>query len=241
MAEDQTGVLVKKIYADTCADGIVTPGDVILSIAGEKIASNGTVEFREGERTSFAYYAQEKYVGDALPLQILREGEILDVELKLSMPIDTYRLVPYKQYDTAPTYYIAGGLVFEPLTENFLSAWGSGWRSRAPGHLVNYWSRGEPTEDRTQVVFLVKVLADEINLGYHESGYSIIAEVNGKPIGSMRDLVSAFEEHDGEYHTILDEKEGRIVLRKSAVDQYSQRILQTYKINSDRSEDLKGE
>jgi hypothetical protein len=56
----------------------------------------------------------------------------------------------------------------------------------------------------------------------------------------MKDLVAAFEEHQGPYHTILDERGHQIVLDRRKVDQNGQRILKRYRIASDRSEDLKG-
>ena len=86
---------------------------------------------------------------------------------------------------------------------------------------------------------LVEVLADEINVGYHDLDNRVVSRVNGKKISTMADLVTAFENHSGKYHIILDERGHQIVLDKRKVDQDSQRILKRYRIASDRSEDLK--
>ena len=85
---------------------------------------------------------------------------------------------------------------------------------------------------------LVKVLADEINVGYHEWKNSVLSYVNGKKISTIKDLVNAFEEHEGKYHTIVDERGYKIVLDKNKVGENSQRILKKYRINSDRSKNL---
>ena len=240
MVAEQTGVLVNKIYPDSPARGILKSGDVILSIDGKNVENDGTIEFREGQRTFFGHLVQEKYINDTVKFEILRENKIMDIEIKLSTPMNFLRLVPHEQYDVAPRYYISGGLVFEPLTLNFLKEWGKNWYDDAPRNLVNYYYRGEPADDRREVVVLVKVLADEINVGYHDLRYNVISYVNGKKISTIKDLISAFEEQEGKYHIIVDEGGYKIVLDKSKVDKNSQRILEKYKINSDRSKDLEG-
>jgi len=169
----------------------------------------------------------------------LRNGELKDLKLKLSFPMNSVRLVPFEQYDTAPTYFIAGGLIFAPLTKNYLLEYGSQWFMSAPTKLLNFYSEGVRTEDRKQLIILTKVLADEINLGYHDIDNVIIEKVNGKKISSMRDLIDSVEKNTGLYHILEDDTGKKIILRKDKVDRFSGRILTTYRIDSDRSEDLK--
>lgn len=109
-----------------------------------------------------------------------------------------------------------------------------------PGRcLVNYYYEGEPTEERREVIVLAKVLADEVNVGYHNWRYNVISYVNGKKISTMKDLVRAFEDYEGRYHTMVDERGYEIVLERDKVQEANQRILKKYKINSDRSENLR--
>ncbi len=238
MTEGQTGILVNKIYPDSPAKGMLKSGDIILSIDNKDIANDGTIEFRKGERTSYQYLAQQKYINDKVKIKILREGELKEVDITLTQPINFERLVPHSQYDVPPQYYILGGMVFEPLSLNFLQEWGGEWYMNAPLNLRNYYYYGEPIDDRRQVIVLVRVLADEINVGYHDWGYNVISYVNGKKISTMKDLIEAFEEHKGKYHIVQDEGNYQLILDKEKVDKYSQRILERYRINSDRSEDL---
>jgi S1-C subfamily serine protease len=238
MTENQTGVLVRKIYPDSPASGIVQSGDVILSIDGKDLGDDGTVEFRGGERTSCEYLIQEKHINDTVTLTVFRENEIIHAKVKLTKPINFDRLVPYERYDVAPTYYILGGLVFEPLTKNYLKTWGYDWYNDAPSNLLSYYHYGEPADDRREVILLVKVLAHEINVGCHGLQNKVIAYVNGKKISTMKDLVRAVEQHQGKYHVIVDEQGYRIVLDRKKVEENSQGILVKYKISSDRSRDL---
>ncbi|MBL7176627.1 MAG: trypsin-like peptidase domain-containing protein [Desulfobacteraceae bacterium] len=238
MAENQTGMLVTKIYPDSPARGILQPEDILLSIEDNNVENDGTITFRKGERTSFGYLIQEKYINDTVQFEILRENKIMNIDIKLTKPLNVGRFVPYQLYDAAPTYYILGGLVFEPLTRNFLREWGRGWYSKAPTNLMYHYVYGEPTDDRSEIVVLVKVLADEINAGYHTAKNRVISYVNDVQISTMKDLVKAIEEHEGKYHIIVDEDGYKIVLDKEKVDENSKRILGRYRINSDRSRDL---
>ena len=161
----------------------------------------------------------------------------MDVVITLTTPMNFGQLVPDERYDEPPTYYIIGGLVFEPLTLNYLKTWKK-WYLNAPSNLLNYYFRGEPTEDRREIVVLVKVLADEINVGYHNWKNTVIATVNGRNIAEMRDLVEAFESNTGPYHVMVDELGYRIVLERRKVEENHERILRKYRISSDRSRDL---
>jgi S1-C subfamily serine protease len=238
MTGHQTGFLVNKVYPHSPARGLLRSGDIILSIDGQNVENDGTIEFRPGERTFSGYLIQNKYINDMVALRILREKSPMDVEITLTAPMNFGQLVPDERYDVPPTYYIIGGLVFEPLTLNFLKTWKK-WYLNAPSNLLNYYFRGEPTEDRREIVVLVKVLADEINVGYHDWRNNVIASVNGRKIADMRDLVEAFEENTGAYHTVVDEEGYLLVLDKSEVDENHERILRKYRISSDRSGDLR--
>jgi S1-C subfamily serine protease len=241
MSDGQTGVLVNKVYPDSPAWDVLRSGDVILSIDNVSVANDGTIEFRKGERTFFTYLLQRKQINDTVKLDILRKGVKDGISFKLTKVIDYERVVPHRQFDTTPTYYIIGGLVFETLTLNYLMEFGGGsnWYVTAPTELLHYYLNGEPEEDQRETVIMVKVLADEINIGYHNSQDVVVSYVNGKKISTMRDLVAAFEQHEGEYHVIEDVRGYKIVLTKMSVDEHSAKILKKYKIKSDRSDDLK--
>jgi hypothetical protein len=255
MSKTETGALVSHIDPDSPATGVLRPGDVLLSIEGVRVQNDRTVEFREGERTHLKYLIQKKQMNDSVRLKILRQKKVMSVVVKLSMPLHSSRLVPHEQYDVVPTYYILGGMLFEPVTLNYLKTWGKKWIFSAPDDLTHYYlygkrtddrkevivlvEYGKRTDDRKEVIVLVEVLADEINVGYHDIDNRVVSHVNGKKISTMEDLVAAFEKNEGKYHLILDERGHQIVLDRRKVDQNSQRILKRYRIASDRSEDLK--
>jgi S1-C subfamily serine protease len=238
MSKNQSGILVNKIFPDSPAQDILQTNDIIISMNNTNIENNGTIEFRKNERTFFGYLVQKKQLKDTITMSILRNAEIKDLRITLDKPLNYWNLVPRNQYDIQPTYYIVGGLVFEKLTLNLLQEWSS-WSSRAPKNLLNYYFYGHPTKDQKEIIILLKVLADEINTGYHDWNYNVIKSVNGKNISNMNDLVAAFENNTGDFHIIEDEQGEKIILDRDKVKENNKNILDKYKVSSDRSENLK--
>ncbi len=241
MAENMTGVLVNRIFPDSPADGILVQDDIILAVGGSGVENDGTIAFRPGERTYLGYAWQQKQIGDDIGIKILRDGNVRTVTVRLSKAAGFERLVPGKFYDRPATYYVIGGLVFEPLTLNYLEEYGTArdWAVTAPKDLLFYYLHGEPTVERRQVVLLAKVLADEANVGYHEYANGIIERVNGRHVGTLRDLMDAFEKNAGPFHVIEDMHGNRLVLDRKKVETRGPEILKRYRVPFDRSEDLR--
>lgn len=239
MNSTQTGVLVVNILIDSPARKILQVNDVVMAIDDVQIENNGSVEFRPGERTSLNYLVQRKFINDRISVRILRNGEIKNMNLRLTVTMNSTRLVPFEQYDTPPTYYISGGLVFAPLTKNYLLEWGSQWFFSAPSKLLNLYQNGIRSEKKREIVLLSKVLADEINLGYHDIDNVIIEKVNGREVAGMAELVRAVEENREPFHIFEDDSGNKIILKRDMVERYSARILETYKVKGDRSDNLK--
>lgn len=237
MSDKQTGVLITYIAPGASARAQLQIGDVLLAIEGKPIANDGTTSFRGTERIHFANEVQRKFMGQTISCRIMRDGKVMDVTILLSTSLESGRLVPYTQYDKAPTYYIVGGLVFQPLTMNYLQVWDR--LEDVPAHLLNYYYHGRQSEDRQQVIVLTKVLGDELTVGYDDFKDHVIVRVNGKEISTIAGLVKAIEGNEGRYHVIMDEWGNQIALERAKTNQAQRQILEKYKIDADRSADLK--
>jgi S1-C subfamily serine protease len=237
MSDKQTGILITYIAPGVAAGAHLRIGDVLLAIEGKPIANDGTISFRGTERIHFANEVQRKFMGETINCRMMRDGKVMDVTIPLRTPLQAGRLVPYTQYDKTPTYYIVGGLVFQPLTMNYLEVWDK--MEDVPAHLVNYYYHGRQSEGRRQVIVLTKVLGDELTVGYDDFKDHVITCVNGKEISTMADLVKAVEGNEGRYHVLMDEWGNQIVLERDKTGQAQKMILEKYKIDADRSADLK--
>ncbi len=235
---DQTGVLVIKVIPGSVAEGKIMEKDVLLSVEDKEISGNGTVEFRHKARTHYSYYIQNKQINDRLNLKILRDGKQMNISLVLSKPIQETHLVKF-QHDVLPSYFIYGGLVFSTLTINYLNEWGRNWLNKAPSELITIAKSNLKTKEDEEIVILVKILASEVNLGYHGNKNLVVKKVNGKEIRNIRDLVNIVESASSDFVTFEVSSGREIVLDRELVENMNNKILKIYRINSDRSKDLK--
>lgn len=238
MGKEMSGVLINQIVPGSPADGNLQVGDVLLSIGDYIVGNDGTIEFRSNERTHLNYVIQQKHIGEDLDMIVLRKGEKISINLNLFRSMKKDQLVPMEQYETMPSYYIYGGLVFCPLTKDLLNIWGSQWVQSAPRELVCYLLNNIPEKEDQQIVVLLKALAAEANQGYQNVNNWVIDRVNGEKIWSMNDLVEKIENCQEPYVIFEDQYNKKIVLDKAKVEKSHQEILETYRISSDRSEDL---
>lgn len=239
MAKTQSGVLVTVTVPGTSCDGVLKPGDILLELDGVKVANDGTIPFRGQERVEFSYLVTSHQVGETLRAKVLREGKIANLVMTCK-PLS--ELVPRPQYDKLPTYFVAGGLVFTPLTFNYMLAGGS-WAG-VPTKFRNLYENGVVTPDCQQVVVLAQVLPHEINVGYHDIQNLIVAKVNGRKIRNMQDVVEAFQKPLGAYDVVETDPDTddsfQVVLPAAQAQKANDELLARFKIPSDRSADLQG-
>ena len=236
----QSGVLVTAVLPGSSADGHVRPGDVIVAVDGHRIASDGTVEFRPRERTSANYYTQLHQIGDTLRLSVLRKGKELTIPIPLTQAIGANDLIPRVRYDIRPTYFIYGGLLFVPLTQNYLMAWGDDWYETAPKSLVALYRDGRATFPNEEIVVLSKVLPAEVNSGYHDYHDFRIVSVNGKKVKNLKDLVEKVDQGKHSPFVEFQSAQGiQITLDRKKVKAAEKRIFEVYSVPADRSEDLR--
>lgn len=238
MEKDMSGVLVNQIIPGSPADGNLQTDDILLTIGNYKVGNDGTIEFRTNERTQLTYAVQEKQIGENIQMDILRNGEKISIDLNLHRSSEKDRLVSLEQYETLPSYYIYGGLIFCPLSRNLLHIWGSQWYQSAPTELIYRLQNNIPEREDQQVVVLLKSLAADVNEGYQNINSWVVDTVNGEKIWNLSDFVTKVEAIQDDY-IILKNKWGRqIVIDRKMSENTHQEILETYRIPFDRSEDL---
>jgi len=248
MEGTESGILVTKVMSENSAYGHIEVGDVILEMDGVKIFNNGTVSLRLNPtskhkyRTWYTILLHSHYVGDEISIRLRRKSAgYTQQSIKLKL-LPLHPLVPPPTYDEPPPFFIYCGLLFQPLSKNYLTTWRN-WRKEAPKEFVYLYESGVPVEERRQVVVLTKVLADSINVGYDDCTNSSIMMCNNVPIRDLRHLVDVIEDTppDQEIITVVTGENGVIVLpapHQEMARDATERILRIYKIQQDRSVDL---
>jgi S1-C subfamily serine protease len=230
LADDDRGVMVSSVAAAGCAAGVLQTGDVLLAIDGHPIASDSFVEL-DGERVMMGEVVERKFKGDDVKLHILRDKKESDVTVKLdkSWPFT----MQANAYDVNPRYVLFGGLLFQPLSRDFVEATNpDDLRVR---FFYDFFITDEIYLQHPEVVVLSGILPDRINTYLGDFRDSIVDEVNGEKIKTLKDLADALEK-PAEQCVIKVLGTGRpIVLERAAVDAARERIMSRYNVRSEKN------
>lgn len=233
----ETGALVAKVFENSPASNLIQTNDVILKIDGFLIADDRSIQFRPNLRTNYKFAIDQYHLGDKVDITLSRAGEIKKVELTAGPQHRSYSLVQSQQFDELPQYYIYGGVVFVPLNMNLIKRWGRDWHNKAPVdflHARNRWSSNEQQE----LVIALKVLAADVNLGYHDWKNWVINSINGQPIRDFEQFCQTIQNLK-QHHVILKDDDGyQMVFDHQQALASEQEILQLYRIPSSHSPGL---
>ena len=192
----RTGVLVTRVVHGSSADGVLSEGDVLTAIDGTPVASDGSIPLRTHDRVHFSHLVSRHQVGNEIFVEILRNGEPHRLAIQLRKLVT---LVPPPQPDRRPTYFIFAGLVFLPLTYDYMTTWK--WENVTPRFKHYYYSR-LPSARHEQIVLVNQVLAHDINVGYHQIHGAVVERINHIDIVAMRDVPRALKTPLGKFHVI---------------------------------------
>src|SRR6476660_1282501 len=109
LKDDDRGALVGTVLAAGPAANSLQPGDVLLAIDDNPIASDATVEL-EGSRVDMPEVVERKFKGDKVKLDLWRDKKPLSVTIELGS-VWPYLYLAHG-YDVKPRYIVYGGLVF---------------------------------------------------------------------------------------------------------------------------------
>jgi len=230
LTDDDRGVVLSSVQSAGVCAGKLFVGDVLLSIDGLSIASDGMVEL-QGERVLMSEVAERKFLGDTVKFSVLREKQPLEVEVKFD------RAWPFTMlataYDTQPAYVLFGGLLFQPLSRNLLAAYQ--FTSDRINYHYDFFISKELYKERPEIVVLSAILPDPLNTYLGEFQQGIVDEVNDRKIRTLKDLAEALEAQ-AEFYVIKFVGYGRpLVLERTAVEAARLRIKQRYNVLSEQN------
>jgi S1-C subfamily serine protease len=230
LADDDRGVMVSKVSAEGCSDGVLKTGDVLMSIDGHEIASDGFTML-DGARVQMAEVVERKFKGDDVKLHILRDRQEMDVTVKLDAAWPY--LMQANTYDAAPRYVLYGGLLFQPLSRNFLETYDiDDLRVR---YFYDFFLEDELYKDHPEVIVLSAILPDAINsyLGDFKDG--IVDEINGEKVRTLDDLANGLRKESDQYVIKLIGVGRPLVLDRAAVEAARERIDQRYNVEKEQN------
>jgi S1-C subfamily serine protease len=234
LQDTEMGARIDGFKPGSKATSLLQAEDVLLKVGSFPVASDGTILY-EGNRLSGALGFQFAQSGECVPVQVWRDGKMVE----LSLPVYAYDSdrASGNQYDVLPRYYIYGGLVFTPLSLDFLKTLG-GSPMEAPGELLYelaFRPFEAPSLARPEPVVLASVLADEANANVTSRGRLLVDRINGIRIEKLEDVVRAFESNTTPYDQIeFLPRQYFECLDRAELNQATSRILKNYSIPADR-------
>ncbi len=240
LADDGRGARVDWLRPGGPAERVLRPDDVLLEVGGHPVGSDGMIPYR-GNRVSASVGFQGPQAGQTLPLKIWRDGAELAVELTMEA-FDGDRLAG-RQHDLPPRYFIHAGLVFTPLSANYLESVGQtgreplweGWARLL--HTLHHLPLENPAEARAEPVVLAGILPHPVNADLVVRGRALVHRINGVRIERLEDVRRALGEQAGARHLIefFGAEDGPIeALDRAAASAAHAEILRTYNIVSDQ-------
>ncbi|MDJ0848336.1 MAG: trypsin-like peptidase domain-containing protein [Myxococcota bacterium] len=230
------GVVLRDVpYGSTGCDEL-RPRDVLLGLAGHDIDALGNYRHpRYGKQRFLHILIEDVQAGDRVPARVLRDGQVLDIEIEARRYPDSSRLIPWHRNDTPPPYVVAGGLVFRELDGSYLRSWGEGWHHDAPPNLVYRYELEKETQtpERRRIVLLSEVLPSSYNVGYHDLGNLALEEINGRPVDSIAGVEEAFRHPENGLHRIRfhpADLRWEVYLDAEGFEEATAKILQDYNV-----------
>jgi S1-C subfamily serine protease len=231
LADDQTGVVVSYIDPFGSAQARLQPCDVLLRVDGHPVANDGTVVF-DGNTLEFTELLERKQRTDEIVCDVWRTGALQRLTIPLDTPDDPF--VFRNLYGRQPEYLAIQGLIFTPLTRNYIGSLGGGLGG-PDGHMLFYYSQYAKIDrlytNRTQFVVLAARLAHPVNTYNQGFVHGIVASANERPIGSLRDLESALR-HPVEGHQVIrfEGLDHPLVLKADSTAQADREIRERYRL-----------
>ncbi|CAE7264556.1 DEGP10 [Symbiodinium natans] len=168
------GILVSRLHSASHTAPALKSGDVLMAFNGFDLDELGFCNLF-GRRLHFGAARDLCRVGTTVSMRIWRAHAEHTVQQMLQ---PAQHLVPRGQFDVRPRFFMVGGLVFQPLSNEYLQGWAAHER---PAHLQDLFLSGHVTPEKDEAVILTQVLADIINTGYDSGwvGAPVVEQVNG--------------------------------------------------------------
>ncbi|KAF7120584.1 hypothetical protein RHSIM_Rhsim13G0043700 [Rhododendron simsii] len=236
MEHDEQGILITEVSPNYPESVILKPNDVILSIDGININSDGTVPFLRGRRIEFSYLVGKKYVGNKIVIKVRRGSEICEFTTELA----THKqFVPANIIGRPLRYYIIGGFVFTTLSFPCMEVMDD----------RDYNDNKRPDDDELlfqalyeDPVVLLEVLKADISVGY-ETGLTlqnqVLVSFNDTPVEGLNSLVSMVEICNEDFMKFTFGNKKTLVLPTNIARSRTRDILKAHSISCAMSNDLK--
>lgn len=223
MGVSESGVLVTKVDKLSDAFGILKKDDIIMYIDNIKIKNDGTIKTDFSSGVSYEMLILDKHIGSFITVTFRREGRVLNEFIKLTNGFRNTKLISSKEYNKKPRFYINTGVIFVPLTYNYIAK----QKSKRWNHLLY----DDKDSFIKEPVIIIKVLENKYTSGYNKVCGAIVTKINDNDIICIKDVKIAFESNESAVHVIKLENNKTIVFDAVSKEEQN-KILSLYSMSN---------
>ena len=232
LPEGESGVVVTYVDPFGSAKDRILCGDVLLSIDRHPIKDDGSIAF-DGGSVPFTEFIERRQWGESVLFGIWRDGAVFSLPVDLDNPEDPF--VYRNSYDRRPEYFIVGGLVFSPLSREYLRTVESKLSDANAQQLFYYSSYAKVDglhEGCDEFVVLIRRLPHPVNTYAEKFVYGVLEEANGIPVRGLADVKKAMLKPDRGFHVFrFAGMDDLLVLDASAAGAAESELLGRYGVS----------
>lgn len=231
----ESGARIDSIADVPSTRELLKQDDVLLEAGGFPVANDGTILYRDN-RVAVGLAFQLIQHSEKVPLTVFRDQK----EIRLELPVFVYTAdrASGNQYDRPPRYFVYGGIVFTPLSQDYLRTFGRDLSDSSVSELVYelFYRRNEKPETvRREPIVMAGLLAHPVNANFNVKGRALVDKINGSRIESLEDVIRAFETATNAQHLIeFASRQGFECIDRQEAGAANDSILKTYGVPKDR-------
>ena len=192
------GLYVNKVQpTGAAAQAGIKEGDVLTAIEGIAIDNTGRCQHPlYGPLHATCLLGSYKPVGQTLKLSLLRDGQPVEVDLPLNRDAADKSLVREMAPGERPRYIMWGGLLFQPVTKNFLEAIRERAQNALPLPLAKISAQEADYRKAgvQELIAISAVIPTHATQGYDNARFCLVTKVNGKPVTDFASFAKMLDE-----------------------------------------------
>jgi hypothetical protein len=171
-----------------------------------------------------------------IKVKVLRNKKTILLEIDLK-PLNEFSIrIPHGNTRfQIPKYLMLAGIVFQELSEHYLTEHGNQWRNRVSKELLylSDFYRIKRNSKEGKVVFLSQVVPLSGNKAYHNSHQMILKTVNGKEISSLEELRNLVNQNESPFIKFVMNDGSELIFKKEEINTLNEEAKKSFQIGAD--------
>ncbi len=224
------GVYITDVLKDAPAAAAgLQKGDVLVAVDDFAVDKDGNFNDPAYGKIPVGHlFNTHHFVGDKMKLHVLRGTEHKTLEVQLSRQSPTSLTSEPYIIDRRPRFAIAGGLILQELSRQYLKDFGADWLRRAPERLVFYdrYQTELFKDGPKKLVFLSRVLPTSATVGYEDLNHLLVKKINGVELQTLDDVPRALAKPENGFHKVEFEEDPKTIYLDAAEAEKTNRMVQ---------------